>query len=73
MSTTSIATNVSLPSGVESPRAKLVYLYLLVAGEATATELREALGIPKLAALSVLDSLRASGYVRRTEEGYACR
>ncbi|NHN49489.1 MarR family transcriptional regulator [Halostella sp. JP-L12] len=72
MSATTTASHVSLPNDVESPRAKLVYLYLQVAGEATATELRETLGVSKLAALGVLDSLESSGHVRRTENGYAC-
>lgn len=62
----------TLPTRLDSPTAKLVYLYLAAAGEATVSELQRSLGVSKLALFSVLDSLAEEGVVRRTEGGYAC-
>lgn len=63
---------LTIPDELTSPQAKLVYLSLLVADEAKATELQRMLGLPKLTLFAVLESLAANGLVRRTEDGYAC-
>jgi len=64
---------VSLPDELNSPRAKLVYLYLTMAGDATVTELQRALGLSKLALFSILDTLTTNNLVQQTEAGYACQ
>lgn len=54
-----------VPEGLESARAKLVYIYLDVAGGATVEELGEILAMKKINILSVLNSLSSTGYVDR--------
>lgn len=62
---------LELPDGIDSPRAKLVYLYLATAGGgATVAEAREELGLPKLTLLQVLKSLRERGFVAREGNSY---
>jgi DNA-binding MarR family transcriptional regulator len=61
----------TVPTALTSPRTKLVYLYLVSAGETTVTELNEALDVSRLTLLPILRSLDAQGFVRRTEGGYA--
>jgi predicted ArsR family transcriptional regulator len=63
---------VSLPDELDSPRAKLVYLYLSMTGDATVIELQRALGLSKLALFSILDTLTTDELVQQTETGYAC-
>lgn len=63
----------ALPEELDAPQSKLVYMTLLVAEEATASELQQQLGLTKLTLLSVLESLIESDFARRTEEGYAVR
>lgn len=60
----------SLPDDLDSPRAKLVYLALAVAGSATLAELQEILDVPKLTLLSVLDTLSGRELVEETDDGY---
>ncbi len=60
---------VELPS----PRTKLVFLYLSVAGEATVEELHEALGIQYLELYSALRVLRERDVVRNDQSIYRCR
>lgn len=60
----------TLPDGLESPRAKLVYLYLLVAEDRTIAGIQEALGVPKLTLLSVLDALDGRGLVERDGDAF---
>lgn len=60
----------SLPEGVQSPRAKLVYLYLQVAGGSTVSEVQETLDVPKLTLFSVLDALAGRGLVERDGDAY---
>ena len=62
----------SVPAELESPRAKLVYLYLSIVGEATVTELQRTLGLSKLTLFSVLDALAAEDLIRETDSGYTC-
>ena len=53
-----------LPSELESPRAKLVYLYLQPAA-ATLDELQSALGLTKITLYSILRTLRERGLVEK--------
>lgn len=55
----------SVPTTISSPQAKLVYLYLEVAGEATVDDLRETLALDKLSILSVISSLRSESIVEK--------
>lgn len=64
---------LTVPDDLESPQSKLVYLTLLWTEEATASELQQRLGLPKLTLLSVLELLVQQDLVRRTENGYACQ
>lgn len=60
----------SLPEGLESPRAKLVYLALAAGDGATLAELHETLDVPKLTLLSVLDALNEQDLVATTDDRY---
>lgn len=62
----------AFPDGLGSPRAKLVYLYLASAGEATPTELTERLSLDKMTVLSILRSLARRDLVARTGSAYIC-
>ncbi len=62
----------SIPAELDSSEAKLVYLYLDAADEATVDELREDLEIKRLALLSVLDLLESEGFVECDERTYRC-
>jgi predicted transcriptional regulator len=57
----------AVPSTIESPCAKLVYLYLSTHGGATVTELQESLELKKITLYSVLRTLRDRRLV--TEDG----
>lgn len=59
-----------IPDDIDSPRAKLVYLYLSVGDEQTLSDLRQDLGLPKITLLSVLGSLASEGYVDREDGCY---
>lgn len=61
-----------LPEELDSPRAKLVYLYLQTIGEATITDLQRDLAMPKLSILSILASLSEAGLVDDTGSRYSC-
>ena len=54
-----------LPPEVESPRGKLVYLYLSQSGAATLAELKDGLDLGALTLYSVLRTLRKRGLVRQ--------
>ncbi|OLZ40271.1 hypothetical protein A6E15_04405 [Natrinema saccharevitans] len=60
-----------IPDDLESARAKLVYLYLEVAGGATVEEVGERLAMKKINVLSVLGSLVEAGHVEKRESAYA--
>ncbi|MEE6210540.1 TrmB family transcriptional regulator [Salarchaeum sp. III] len=60
-----------IPNGVSSARGKLVYLYLRTEGTASLADLQTALDLSQLTLLTVLRSLRETGHVRRTNEGFA--
>lgn len=59
-----------LPADLESPRAKLVYLYLEVADGGTLRDIHETLNVPKLTLLSVLDALDGRGLVEQRGDAY---
>ena len=52
-----------IPDEIASPQAKLVYLYLEAAGEATVDDLNEVLAMKKIDVLSVLNCLSSKGLV----------
>jgi DNA-binding MarR family transcriptional regulator len=60
----------TIPDDIDSPRAKLVYLYLSVGGEQSLSDLRNDLGLPKITLLSVLGSLSSEGHVNREDDCY---
>jgi DNA-binding IclR family transcriptional regulator len=53
----------ALPPELQSPRAKLVYLYLTTNGDATVSEMGDSLGMKKLSLYSILKTLRKEGMV----------
>jgi hypothetical protein len=55
----------TVPSTLESPQGKLVYVYLAATREATVDALAADLGMRKLGLLTVLSTLEANGYVER--------
>ncbi|NKE35157.1 MarR family transcriptional regulator [Natronococcus sp. JC468] len=59
-----------LPDQLDSPQAKLVYLYLEASGGATATDLNEVLAMKKIAVLSVLSCLEGEGLVEKNDAEY---
>lgn len=61
---------IELPTELQSPRSKLVYLYLSACGGATLTELQRCLSMRKLTLYSVLRTLRERGFVGRNGDGY---
>ncbi|MFA9417018.1 helix-turn-helix domain-containing protein [Natrinema sp. HArc-T2] len=64
---------LAVPDQLTSPQAKLVYLSLLVTGEAKAADLEQLLGLPKLTLFAVLESLAAQDLIQRTGECYVCQ
>jgi len=60
----------SLPDEVDSPRTKLVYLYLSLCEGGSLSELQTRLEMPKITLLSVLGSLRSAGHVHREDGRY---
>ncbi len=63
--------DVSVPDDLTSARAKLLYLYLSVRGQATADEACSDLDLDKGTVLSITGTLRERGYVRREDGQYA--
>ena len=59
-----------LPEGLESPRAKLVYLYLESSDGATLAELQRALGLNHLSLYGILRTLRRRGFVDQDGDRY---
>jgi DNA-binding MarR family transcriptional regulator len=60
----------SLPGELDSPCAKLVYLYLSTRGEASVERLRDELGLEKITLFSILDTLSSRGLVRKESGAY---
>jgi len=61
----------ALPTDLQSPRAKLVYLYLTTNGDATVAEMGDSLGMKKLSLYSILKTLRQEGMVDCDGDTYA--
>ncbi|MFD1564752.1 MarR family transcriptional regulator [Haloarchaeobius amylolyticus] len=62
--------DVSIPTDLDSARAKLVYLYLAAVGSATADDLCTELAITKGTVLSIIGTLRDRGYIERRDSQY---
>jgi Mn-dependent DtxR family transcriptional regulator len=60
----------NVPRTVDSPRGKLVYLYLDSVGGATRTEIQEHLGLKAMTLFSTLRTLREEGLVSREDGRY---
>lgn len=58
-----------VPPALETPRAKLSYLYLRVTGGARVGELSDALGLSLLSLYPTVARLVDAGVVERTDEG----
>lgn len=63
-------TPTTVPRTLQSPRAKLVYLYLSTHGGATIGELQDGLGMQKLSLYSILRTLIDGEFVSRDAEVY---
>jgi len=61
----------SIPSELESPRAKLVYLFLSTHGEATVSELQTCLEMKKISLYSILSTLCERGLIDQDAERYS--
>jgi len=62
--------SVTVPDTIDSPRGKLVYLYLATHDGATETELCEGLEMKRITLYSVLGALRDGGLVTRDGDAY---
>ena len=60
----------TVPDSIDSPQAKLVYLYLDATPGATVDELHERLDLPRLSLFPVLDTLQTCDLVTRDGETY---
>lgn len=60
----------TVPETLQSPRAKLVYLYLATADAATITDLHDALNCKKITLYSILDTLKRRDLVREVDGQY---
>ncbi|HMB50955.1 TrmB family transcriptional regulator [Natronoarchaeum rubrum] len=61
----------ALPDELDSPRAKLVYLYLSVAEDAALADLQETLDLKKITLFSILDTLQRRDLIEHEGETYA--
>ena len=59
-----------LPTTLESPQGKLVYLYLEATDGATVDELEQVLAMKKISILSVLGSLSSQNLTEKRGETY---
>lgn len=64
------ATASTVPGDLNSPRAKLVYLYLSTHDGATIEELGENLGMKKISLYSILKTLREQEFVEEETDRY---
>ncbi|MFB6252531.1 MAG: TrmB family transcriptional regulator [Halobellus sp.] len=60
----------SMPTELESPRAKLVYLFLSTHGEATISELESSLNMKKISLYSILSTLCERELIDQDAERY---
>lgn len=69
--TTTGAATPALPPELQSPRAKLVYLYLTTNDGASVADMAESLGMKKISLYSILKTLRKEGLIEGTDDRYA--
>lgn len=62
--------DVSVPTDLESAKAKLIYLYVAASGGATTDQLRDDLDVKKGTALSITGTLRERGHLERRNGRY---
>jgi DNA-binding MarR family transcriptional regulator len=67
MQQTKERSQTTVPASINSPCAKLVYLYLSTHGATTVSELQDCLEMKKLTLYSVIRTLRDKGLVSETE------
>jgi hypothetical protein len=60
----------SVPEGIESPRAKLVYVYCSVSDGATTEQLCANLSITRLTLYPILESLQERDVLEREDDRY---
>jgi len=65
------AGQISLPGELQSPRAKLVYLFLSMNGTVTISELQESLDMKKISLYSVLKCLEKEDLISKDGDKYA--
>ena len=61
-----------IPSTLDSPQSKLVYLYLATVEAETVEEVRDALGINLISLYPVLNTLTSKGLVQKDGSRYVC-
>lgn len=64
-------TTSTVPGDIESPRAKLVYLYLDTASAATIDDMQAALDLQKITLYSILRTLREREIVEKRNGRFA--
>ncbi|MFB6168531.1 MAG: MarR family transcriptional regulator [Haloferacaceae archaeon] len=62
--------SLTVPDSIDSPQAKLVFVYLTATAGATVDELHERLDLPRLSLFPVLDTLQTHDLVSRQGETY---
>ncbi|AHF98489.1 hypothetical protein HALLA_06155 [Halostagnicola larsenii XH-48] len=70
LTTAPISEETALPTELNSPQAKLVYLYLEAADGATVSEVSDALSMKKMTTLSVTNSLSTQGLIEKIDNEY---
>ena len=70
MATRTRSGETSLPRELESPRAKLVYLYLSSRGGATIEALQDGLDLEKITLFSILETLSRRDLIRKDADTY---
>jgi predicted transcriptional regulator len=62
--------DLSVPGSIDSPRAKLVHLYLDAVSGATVDEIQSALGLKRISLYSVLGTLEDRELVEQNGDSY---
>ncbi len=62
--------SVDVPESIDSPRAKLVYLYLATHGAVAEDQLCEGLEMKRITLYSILQTLRGADLVSRDDKRY---
>ena len=68
---TDAETTIDIPTELDSPASKLVYLYLETAGASTVNDLQASLDMGKISLYPLLKSLSKRGLVDRDGERYS--